>query len=143
MEQNQQKVRKIQQVIQYMQPEGKTAAFAMGMSVLTVFAVLTALCPAWYQSFATYTEFITGVTTFSGYNKEADMRIVKSLLLAIPIFYLLFGALLRFLVQKVKPGQTVVGAFLFGYFLFLVQLMNGESGSGFWGVGLLLLLGSY
>ena len=50
------------------------------LSVLSVFTFLIATCPGWYESLPIYSELITGVTTFSGYNKAADMQIVKVVL---------------------------------------------------------------
>jgi len=127
----------------YLRPEGKTAVLAMGMSVLTVFSLLVRLCPAWYDSFAKYSEFIAGITTFSGYNKEADMRIVRILLIAIPVLYCLFCVLIQWMQKRMQMGRRMFLIFLSAYFFYLVQLMNSEGSSAFWGIALLLFLVSY
>lgn len=143
MEQKRQEEAKgIAKLLTYMKPDGRTAAVAVSMGTLTVFVILAVICPAWYEALPAYTEFITGVTTFSGYNKEADMLIVKVLLLSIPVLALLFAALLQYLFRRVQMGEHVFLTFLGGYFLYLVQLMNGGSCKA-WGVWLLLLLVGY
>ncbi|MBR1693551.1 MAG: hypothetical protein IJ711_12380 [Lachnospiraceae bacterium] len=127
------------ELLTYFRPEGWGAALAMGMSALTVFTVLAVLCPAWYGTEMKYTELITGITTFSGYNKETDMRIVKILLLGIPVFYFLFCGLIQFVRHKIRIGKTALWTFVSAYFFELVLLMDGGEGAAFWGTALLLL----
>lgn len=123
-----------------LRPDGTTAVFAMILSVMCVFAILTVICPSWYESFSSYTELITGITTFSGYNKDADMKIVKVLLFALPVLFLFFCAVIRYLLKRVEIPSYLTCSFFAGCFLFFVQCMNGEDGSLVWGIWLLFVL---
>ena len=124
----------------FLRPDGRTALAAMGLGALTVFAILVAVSPTWYETQAGFSEFITGMTTFSGYNKEADMRIVKCLLIGIPFFYCLFCVLLQMLIKVVQMKRRMRILFAVAYILWLTGVFDGAQDSLFGGIVLALLL---
>lgn len=113
------------------------------LSVLSVFTFLIATCPGWYESLPIYSELITGVTTFSGYNKAADMQIVKVVLWGIPVFFFVFCGVQNFLEKKMGMSKKTIIATLVAYVLWLVSIINGQEGGLFYGVLLLLWISCY
>ena len=71
--------------------DGKGKVFSALLGVLTLFAILGMVAPGWYEQMPQYQEWICGVTTWSAYNKQADMRIVQTAILGIPVFFLFFA----------------------------------------------------
>ena len=47
--------------------DGKGKVLSALLSVLTLFAMLGAIVPAWYEEMPKYTEWICGLTTWSAY----------------------------------------------------------------------------
>lgn len=134
----------INRLVDYFCPEGKGMALtALLLSVFSVFTLLIALCPAWYEVLPTYSELITGVTTFSGYNKEADMRIVRIVLLAIPVFFFGFCGLIRFLCEEVRMERQALEVLACAYILWLVSIINKQGSPLFLGVLFLLFVVCY
>lgn len=68
---------------------------ALSYSLLTVCAIAVLAAGYLYGQSPVYDEFVTGVTTWDGYPKKADMQIVQLFLLGIPACFFLFQALLK------------------------------------------------
>lgn len=103
---------------------GKWAVTAMLLSFFTIFSIVTAFGRQWYTTLPEYSELITGVTTFSGYNKQIDMKIVTNALWALPAMFFLIQAFIRFLIKKVRMQREAGVFFLSTYVLFLLLLFN-------------------
>lgn len=73
--------------------DGKGKVLSALLSVLTLFAVWGEIAPLLYEKIPWYSEWICGLTTWSSYNKQADMTIIQGSLLALPFLFLLFAAL--------------------------------------------------
>lgn len=135
---------RIQSIIGGFAPDGaKTAVMAALLSLLGVFALVITLCPSWYDALPNYSELITGVTTFSGYNKEADMRIVKVVLLGIPVLFFVFCGAKRFLCQVAGMDQKTLAVTVGWYVLWVISVINGQKGCSFLGMALLLFVVCY
>ena len=113
------------------------------LSILSVFTFLVAICPGWYQGLPIYSELITGVTTFSGYDKTVDMQIVKVVLWGIPVFFFVFCGVCHFLQKKLEMEQQWLVVTLAEYVLWLVSIINGQKGCLFYSGVLLLWLVGY
>lgn len=138
------KKNRIKTILGFFSPDGmRMAVVAALFSVLTVFALLIAICPKWYETLPIYSELITGVTTFSGYNKAADMQIVKVVLWGIPVFFFGFCGVLRFLKTVVGMEQKALLVTFGGYLLWLISMINGQKSSLFFCVVLFLGIVSY
>ena len=136
--------KRIQTILECFRPSNmKCGLLAAFLSVLSVFTFLIAICPEWYNSLPIYSELITGVTTFSGYNKVVDMQIVKVVLFGIPIFFFVFCGVQYFLEKKLRMPQNVLGVTLAGYILWLVSIINDQNGSMFYGIAIFLWLVCY
>lgn len=132
----------IKKVADYFAPvSAKWTVIAMLLSFFTIFAMITAFGKQWYATLPEYSEFITGVTTFSGYNKQIDIKIVTNVLWALPAMFFLVQAFLRFMITKVEMQREAGTFFLSIYVLFLLFLFRG---SGEWkvlaGIWLVLLM---
>lgn len=92
--------------------DGKGKVFSALLGVLTLFAILGRIVPGWYEQMPRYSEWICGLTTWSAYNKQADMRIVQSALLGIPVFFLLFASIYvcwkKVMAEKAKTAGAVM-----------------------------------
>ncbi len=124
--------------------DGNGKVFSALLSVLTLFAVLGGLVPEWYEQMPRYSEWICGVTTWSAYNKQADMRIVQTAMLGIPVLFLFFSAL-YVIWKSVMPErtQTVGGAFLGFYLMILCLFYRGSAGAVSWMILWWLLFAGY
>ena len=73
--------------------DGKGKVLSALLGVLTLFAILGQIAPGMYNRMPAYAEWICGLTTWSAYNKQADMNIVQMALIGLPVLILLFGAI--------------------------------------------------
>lgn len=98
------------------------------LSVFTLFALLSFVAPGWYGQMPSYSEWICGLTTWSGYNKQADMRVIQSILLGLPVLFLCFSFLLVFWKKKIQAdNKEKMGLFFnIGYLLALGMFFAGK-----------------
>lgn len=95
------------------------------LSILTMFSVLPYLAESWYQSWPSYGELITGVTTWSGYNKQADLLVVYTILLGLPVLFLCFSYLIKLSQKYLKADDKNIlwiwGGYVLVAFLWMAQ----------------------
>lgn len=124
--------------------DGKGKVFSALFGVLTLFAVLGMVAPQWYEQMPEYSEWICGVTTWSAYNKQADMRIVQIAMLGIPVFVLFFAGLYVFWKRTMAGQAQSVGAvFLSAYMFVLCMHYKGNAGAVVWMVLWWVLFAGY
>lgn len=113
--------------------DGKGKVFSALLSVLTLFAVLGQVAPKWYQQMPVYSEWICGVTTWSGYPKQADMHIIQCALLGLPLLFLLFGVIYvvwnRVMGRQGRKAGTV---FVISYLAVLGMFFMGQEYAPLW-----------
>lgn len=113
--------------------DGKGKVFSALLSVLTLFAILGMIAPGWYGQMPRYSEWICGVTTWNAYNKQADMRIVQTAMMGIPVLFLVFAFLYvswkRVVTEKTKDAGPV---FLCTYFIVLCLFYRGDPSAVLW-----------
>lgn len=113
--------------------DGKGKVFSALFGALTLFAILGVVAPGWYEQMPEYTEWICGDTTWSAYNKQADMSIVQSALIGVPVFFLLF-ACVYVLWKRTMAGisQTAGAVLATTYALILCMFFRGDAKAGEW-----------
>lgn len=123
--------------------DGRGKVFSALLGVLTLFAILGMFVPGWYGEMPQYQEWICGVTTWSAYNKQADMRIVQAAMLGIPVFYLLFAALYVVWKTVMGPEKTTGAIFLCFYLGILCLFYRGDAQAVSWMIIWWLLFAGY
>lgn len=113
--------------------DGKGKVFSALLGVLTLFAILGMVAPGWYEQMPQYQEWICGGTTWSAYNKQADMRIVQIAMLGVPLLFLLF-AVLYVLWKSImtKRAQSAGAIFLSSYMVVLCLFYRGDTRAVSW-----------
>ncbi len=107
--------------------DGKGKVFSALFGALTLFAVLGIVAPGLYEQMPEYAEWICGVTTWSAYNKQADMSIVQSALIGFPIFFLLFACVYVLWKRTVTGNSQMAGAvFATSYAVILCMFFRGD-----------------
>ncbi len=119
--------------------DGKGKVFSALLGVLTLFAVLGEIVPGWYSLLPEYTEWICGVTTWSAYNKQADMRLIQTCILALPLLFLLFGVIYvgwnrRFRENARQSGIVCGISYVTVLCMFYVDSPNAGSCLLLWGI---------
>ena len=71
--------------------DGKGKVLSALLSVLTLFAMLGNIVPELYGKLPAYAELICGITTWSGYNKQADLYLIQMVLLGLPCLFAVFA----------------------------------------------------
>ncbi len=124
--------------------DGKGKVFSVLFGALTLFAVLGIVAPGLYGQMPNYTEWICGVTTWSAYNKQADMSMVQSTIIGIPVFFLLF-ACIYVLWKRMAVGASPVAGYVFAttYAAVLCMFYRGDKGAAGWLLLWLCLFAGY
>ena len=113
---------------------------ALIYSLFTICAVVVLAAGYLYGQSPVYDEFVTGVTTWSGYPKKADMQVVQLFLLGIPACFFLFQAILK-REENFSAERKNAALFLkIGYVLFLCSIFSGKDLWKQWGIVLILCL---
>ncbi len=113
--------------------DGKGKVFSALFGALTLFAVLGVVAPGLYEQMPEYTEWICGVTTWSAYNKQADMNLVQTAMIGLPVLFVLFAVIyVRW--QKTMAAQSQVAgtAFATAYIVILCMVYRGNSAAIGW-----------
>lgn len=71
--------------------DGKGKVLSALLSVLTLFAMLGNIALGIYGKLPEYTELICGITTWSGYNKQADLYLIQLVLIGLPCLFAVFA----------------------------------------------------
>lgn len=116
---------------------------ALSYSLLTVCAIAVLAAGYLYGQSPVYDEFVTGVTTWDGYPKKADMQIVQLFLLGIPACFFLFQALLKREEQFLEEGKHVLLFLKAGYVIFICSIFSGKDLWKQWGILLFLCLAAF
>ena len=113
--------------------DGKGKVLSALLSVLTLFAVLGVIAPGLYEQMPKYTEWICGLTTWSAYNKQADLYIVQSAMLGLPVLFLAI-AFLYVLWKRVmaKQEQRAGVIFVTTYTVVLCMFYRGDANALSW-----------
>lgn len=106
--------------------DGKGKVLSALLSVLTLFAVWGKCAPLLYEEIPWYSEWICGLTTWSGYNKQADMLIIQGSLLALPLLFLLFGAIYVWWKRKAEKQGGREGTFFLTSYIALLCMFYME-----------------
>lgn len=124
--------------------DGKGKVFSVLFGTLTLFAILGIVAPGLYEKMPTYSEWICGVTTWSAYNKQADMRLIQSAMIGIPVFFLLF-ACIYVLWKRVASGASPVAGPVFAtaYAVVLCMFFRGDEGATGWFLLWIFLFAGY
>lgn len=113
---------------------------ALIYSLFTICAVVVLAAGYLYGQSPVYDEFVTGVTTWSGYPKKADMQVVQLFLVGIPACFFLFQAILK-REENFSAERKNAALFLkIGYVLFLCSIFSGKDLWKQWGIVLILCL---
>lgn len=112
--------------------DGKGKVFSVLFGALTLFAVLGIVAPELYGQMPAYKEWICGVTTWSAYNKQADMSLIQCSIIGIPIFFLVF-ACIYVCWKRVAGGQAQAGVlFSAAYAVVLGMCFKGDKSAAEW-----------
>ena len=106
----------------FLPKSGKTGLLAVVLSFFSVFALGFLAAPSWYSFLPGYEEFAVGVTTWTRYNKQADMDIVKLALFGLVIGYFIFCLFLHFMNQYVTEEPKIQISLVAGYLFFLFSI---------------------
>ncbi len=112
--------------------DGKGKVFSALFGALTLFAVLGKIVPGWYGQMPLYTEWICGDTTWSAYNKQADMNIVQSALFGLPLLFCVFAVLYVVWNRTMKKAQKAGYVFATTYIALLTMLFRGSENAPAW-----------
>lgn len=107
---------------------------ALLYSLLTICGIAVLAAGYLYGQSPVYDEFVTGVTTWSGYPKQADMQMVQLFLLGLPVCFFLFQAVLKREAYFLEERKQ---AFLFlkiGYVILLTAVFLQKNIWKQWGV---------
>lgn len=116
---------------------------ALLYSLLTICAAAVLAAGYLYGQSPVYDEFVTGVTTWSGYPKKADMQVVQLFLLGIPVCFFLFQAILK-REENFSAERKNVALFLkTGYVIFLCSIFSGKDLWKQWGMVLVLCFAAF
>lgn len=103
-------------------------------AVLTLFSIFSLFAGDWYDRLPVYQDLICGLTTWSGYNKQADLWLIQGAIIGLPLLFILFAWILL----KVKPAkqntggeentgrEKVVSCFLIGYAAVLLMVLTQQ-----------------
>ncbi|MBD5543643.1 MAG: hypothetical protein HDR01_05235 [Lachnospiraceae bacterium] len=116
---------------------------ALFYSLLTVCATAVLAAGYLYGKSPVYEEFVTGVTTWSGYPKKADMQMVQLFLLGIPACFFLFQAILKREEGFSKERKQAALFLKAGYVIFLCSVFSGKDLWKQWGLLLLFCLAAF
>lgn len=116
---------------------------ALFYSLLTVCAIAVLAAGYLYGQSPVYDEFVTGVTTWEGYPKKADMQIVQLFLLGIPACFFLFQALLKREAEFPDERKQAALFLKAGYVIFLCSIFSGKDLWKQWGMLLFLCLAAF
>ena len=107
----------------------KTGVWAAVYSCLTLFSVLAACLPSWYEKFPRIDELVCGQVIWTGYAKQADLLLVKCILVGVPLLFILFMGILCWNRKKQYLNQTectiLGGSYLGCLILGMLQPGNG------------------
>lgn len=110
---------------------GIEAAFG---AVLTLFSIFSLFIKGWYDQLPVYKDLICGLTTWSGYNKQADLWLIRGAIIGLPLLFILFAWILL----KVKPVRQNTGreektdrekavyGFMIGYAAVLLMILTQQ-----------------
>lgn len=71
----------------------KAGVWAAVFSCLTLFSIVLSLMPSWYGQLPAMRELVCGQATWTGYAKQADLQLVKWVLIGLPLLFGGFMAL--------------------------------------------------
>lgn len=107
---------------------------ALLYSLLTICGILVLAAGYLYGQGPVYDEFVTGVTTWSGYPKKADMQVVQLFLLGIPACFFLFQAILK-REENISKERRKAALFLkIGYVVLACMIFSGKDLWKQWGM---------
>lgn len=103
-------------------------------AVLTLFSIFSLSVKDWYGQLPVYKDLICGLTTWSGYNKQADLWLIQGAIIELPLLFILFAWILL----KVKPAkqntdrkektdrEKAVYGFMTGYAAVLLMVLTQQ-----------------
>lgn len=116
----------------------KTGVWAAVFCCLTLFSIVAACVPTWYDKLPKVSEFICGQVLWTGYAKQSDLQLVKCILVGLPVLYLFFMCLFCLIRQKGNPDRVTCVLFGSGYLgCLLLGMVRPEIG---WQYGLIFVL---
>ena len=110
-------------VVYWCTPQDK----AIGLSSIiagffTTFAIIYLCADKIYGKLPKYSEFIVGLTTFSGYPKQADMNVIGLVLFGVVLFYFIFVIGLNVWNRNITLGRKTGLGFIAIYFGILLSV---------------------
>lgn len=116
-------MKKMRTIFEY--ADKKTGVWAAMISCLTLFSILAACVPGWYESLPSMEELVCGQVIWTGYEKQVDLTIVKCVILGLPVLFILFYGIACFCRWKewIDSNERVLiaGGYLIGVVLVLLQ----------------------
>ena len=112
----------------------RTGIEAALAAVLTLFSIFSLFIKGWYDQLPVYKDLICGLTTWSGYNKQADLWLIRGAIIGLPLLFILFAWILL----KVKPVRQNTGreektdrekavyGFMIGYAAVLLMILTQQ-----------------
>ncbi|MBU5430927.1 hypothetical protein KQI22_12795 [Kineothrix sp. MSJ-39] len=103
-------------------------------AVLTLFSIFSLSVKGWYDQLPVYKDLICGLTTWSGYNKQADLWLIRGAIIGLPLLFILF----IWILLKVKPARQNTGreektdrekavyGFMIGYAAVLLMVLTQQ-----------------
>lgn len=103
-------------------------------AVLTLFSIFSLFGKGWYDQIPVYKDLICGLTTWSGYNKQADLWLIQGAIIGLPLLFVMFAWILL----KVKPVRQNTGreektdrekavyGFMIGYAAVLLMVLTQQ-----------------
>lgn len=107
----------------------KAGVWAAVFSCLTLFSVVLCLLPSWYEQLPAMRELVCGQATWTGYAKQADLQLVKWVLIGLPLLFSGFMALFA-LNRKWTYLDKMETLLLAGSYLGVLLLNAAQKSSG-------------
>ena len=103
-------------------------------AVLTLFSIFSLFVEGWYDQLPAYKDLICGLTTWSGYNKQADLWLIQGAIIGLPLLFILFaGILLKIKPEKMDTGrkektgrEKAFYGFMIGYAAVLLMILTQQ-----------------
>lgn len=125
-------MKKIKEIMQelFLPKEMSTGVIAAVGSFFTVFAVIYLAARHIYDRLPKYDGFIAGLTTLSGYPKQADMQIFTYLLFGLAVCFFLFTVILNLWKKYMRTDKRLDLIFLTAYFGMLLSVFAKKNAAG-------------